>query len=75
MIKNRLIEFRTKLGYRFAKEFSKAAGVSYVSYTQWENNETQISLANLIKLRDFIQTKMPDQKIHIDDLLYLGDEK
>ena len=74
MVRNCLFQWRTKLGYRFATEFAEEAGVKYGSYVQWEKNEVEITLSSLKTLRDFIQTKVKDEKIYIDDLLILDDE-
>ena len=67
--KNNLLYWRQKLGYKFAKKFAKDMDIKYVSYIQWENNKTPISLESLIKIWQFIKLKYPETKL--EDLLII----
>lgn len=66
MVKNRLLEIRLKLGYKFQKDFAGFLKLSQYQYNRYERNERQPSLEVVIKICS------PD-KLNIDprDIFYL----
>lgn len=50
MVKNRLLEFRLKLGYKFQKDFAEYLELSQYQYNRYEQNERQPSLEIALKI-------------------------
>ena len=73
-VKNNLLQWRQKLGYKFAKDFAEYLDVGYVSYIQWETNTVQISLEKLIHIWKKLKTDHCPE-LNMEDLLDLRDDK
>lgn len=43
MVKNRLLEIRLKMGYKFQKDFAEMLGLDLSMYGKYENNRRQPS--------------------------------
>lgn len=71
-VKNKLQKFRFELGYRFAKDFAEHLEQPYVTYSQWENNKTQISLEKIVEI--YLVLKHDNPQLHIEELLVLPKE-
>jgi putative transcriptional regulator len=50
MVKNRLLEIRLHMGYRFQKDFAEFLGVDSNNYNLIENNRKQVSLETALKI-------------------------
>lgn len=42
-MKNRLLEIRMQMGYRFQKDFAEYLGISQSEYNRLENNTKQVT--------------------------------
>jgi len=49
-IKNKLLEVRLELGYKFAKDFAEFIGIHKDQYSRYENNKAQPTLAIAYKI-------------------------
>lgn len=49
-VKNRLLEIRLKMGYKFQKDFAEFLKISQYQYNRYERNENQPSLEIVIKM-------------------------
>ena len=67
LIKNRFLEIRLRLGYKFQKDFAEFLEVSQYQYNRYERNENQPSLEVLLKI-------CSKDKLNIDprEIFYLG---
>lgn len=65
-IKNKFLEIRLKLGYKFQKDFAEYLELSQYQYNRYERNERQPSLEVTLKL-------CSKEKLDIDprELFYL----
>lgn len=62
MLKNKLLEIRLKLGYKYAKEFAEFLGINNQQYSRYESNRSQPTLETAytiakkldIRIEDFI---------------------
>lgn len=59
-IKNRLLEIRLELGYKFQKEFAEFLGMSAKDYNLIENNKKGISLENAFKIAQKLNKNIED---------------
>jgi putative transcriptional regulator len=50
MIKNKLLEIRLQLGYKFQKDFAEFLGMDFKDYNRIENNKKQVELETAIKI-------------------------
>ncbi len=50
MIKNRLLEIRLQMGYKYQHEFANLLGVHKYQYSRYENNLVQPSLEVMYKI-------------------------
>ena len=55
MIKNRLLEIRLQMGYKFQKDFAEYLSMEQQDYNRIENNKKQVSLETALLIA---------QKIH-----------
>ena len=55
MIKNRLLEIRLQMGYKFQKDFAEYLGMEQQDYNRIENNKKQVTLETALLIA---------QKIH-----------
>ncbi|EOR27400.1 hypothetical protein A500_04636 [Clostridium sartagoforme AAU1] len=60
MLKNRLLEIRLKLGYKFQKDFAEMLGMSKKDYNLVENNKKGTSLENAIDIAEKLNMKVED---------------
>lgn len=65
-VKNRFLEIRLRMGYKFQKDFAEFLGLSQYQYNRYERNENQPALEVILK------TCGPD-KLNMDprELFYL----
>lgn len=66
MVRNKLLEIRLKLGYKFQKDFAEYLGLSQYQYNRYERNENQPSLKVILDI-------CSKEKLNIDprDIFYL----
>ncbi|MDP4174151.1 MAG: helix-turn-helix domain-containing protein [Bacteroidota bacterium] len=50
MIKNRLLQIRLQMGYRFQNEFAEFLGINIKDYNRIENNKKQVSLEVALRI-------------------------
>ena len=50
MIKNKLLEIRLQLGYKFQKDFAEFLGMEQQDYNRIENNKKQVSLETALSI-------------------------
>jgi len=55
MIKNKLLEIRLQMGYKFQKDFAEYLGMEQQDYNRIENNKKQVTLETALLIA---------QKIH-----------
>ena len=60
MLRNRLLEIRMKLGYKFQKDFAEFLGMSKKDYNLIENNKKGISLEKAIDIAEKLNMKVED---------------
>lgn len=60
MIKNRLLEIRLKLGYKFQKDFAEVLSMSKKDYNLIENNKKGISLEKALFIAEKLNMKVED---------------
>lgn len=60
MLKNRLLEIRLNLGYKFQKDFAEYLGMSKKDYNLIENNKKGISLENAYLIAEILNLKIED---------------
>lgn len=60
LIKNRLLEIRLKMGYKFQKEFAEFLSMSAKDYNLIENNKKGISLENAFKIAQKLNRNIED---------------
>lgn len=60
MLKNRLLEIRLQMGYKFQKDFAEFLGLSKKDYNLIENNKKGISLDNAYLIAEKLEMKIED---------------
>lgn len=60
MLRNRLLEVRLKMGYKFQKDFAEFLGIARNQYTRYENNSVQPSLEVLYDISRKLNCHMED---------------
>lgn len=50
MVKNRLLEIRLKLGYRYSKDFADYLEINSQQYSRYESNKSQPTLETAYKI-------------------------
>jgi len=60
MVKNRLLEIRLRLGYKFQKDFAEFLSLSQYQYNRYERNERQPSLEVALKISTKLNTDPRD---------------
>jgi putative transcriptional regulator len=50
MVRNRLLQIRLSLGYKFQKDFAEYLDIPQYQYNRYENNENQPSLETALKI-------------------------
>lgn len=60
MLKNRLLEIRLKLGYRFQKDFAEYLGLSKKEYNLLENNKRDVTLEKAYEIAERLNMKIED---------------
>ena len=60
LLKNRLLEIRLSLGYKFQKDFAEKLGMSKKDYNLIENNKKGISLEKAIDIAEKLNMKVED---------------
>lgn len=60
MVKNRLLEIRLKLGYRYAKDFAEYLGINNQQYSRYESNKSQPTLETAYKIAKKLNIKIED---------------
>jgi putative transcriptional regulator len=50
MVKNKLLEIRLQMGYRFQKDFAEFLGMEQQDYNRIENNKKQVSLETALQI-------------------------
>ena len=49
-VKNKLLQIRFRLGYKFQQDFAKYLELSQFQYNRYENNVSQPSLETMLKI-------------------------
>lgn len=60
MVKNRLLEIRLKLGYRYAKDFAEYLEINSQQYSRYESNKSQPTLENAYKIAKKLNIKIEE---------------
>lgn len=60
MLKNRLLEIRLKLGYRFQKDFAEYLGISKKEYNLLENNKKDATLEKAYEIAEKLNMRIED---------------
>ncbi len=60
MVKNRLLEIRLRLGYKYAKDFAEYLGIKGSMYSLIENNKKNVSLDNAFEIAEKLNMKIED---------------
>lgn len=60
MVKNKLLQIRLSLGYKFQKGFADFLEINQYQYCRYENNTTQPSLDILLDIAAKLKCKMED---------------
>lgn len=60
MLKNRLLNIRLELGYKFQKDFAEFLGMSKKDYNLIENNKKGISLEKALEIASRLNLKVED---------------
>ena len=60
MVKNRLLNIRLELGYKFQKDFAEFLGMSKKDYNLIENNKKGISLEKALESASRLNLKVED---------------
>jgi len=60
MVKNKLLQIRLSLGYKFQKDFADFLQINQYQYCRYENNTTQPSLEILLNITEKLKCKMED---------------
>lgn len=50
MVKNRLLEIRLQLGYKFQSDFAEFLGINIKDYNRIENNKKQVNLETALRI-------------------------
>jgi putative transcriptional regulator len=61
MVKNKLLEIRLQMGYRFQKDFAEFLGMEQQDYNRIENNKKQVSLETALQIAQ--KLNIPVEKI------------
>jgi putative transcriptional regulator len=67
-IKNRLLDIRMILGFKFAKDFAKYLGVTPPQLSLWENNHIQPEYIKMIELWERIRQHEKASTVKLDDI-------
>ena len=60
MVKNRLLNIRLELGYKFQKDFAEFLGMSKKDYNLIEKNKKGISLEKALEIASRLNLKVED---------------
>lgn len=60
MIKNRLLQIRLQMGYRFQKDFAEYLGMSTYQYNRYEKNAVQPSVEILYRIAKKLNKTMEE---------------
>lgn len=60
MVKNRLLEIRLKLGYRYAKDFAEYLDINNQQYSRYESNRSQPTLETAYKIAKKLNIRIED---------------
>lgn len=60
MLKNKLLEIRLKLGYRYAKDFAEYLGINSQQYSRYESNKSQPTLETAYKIAKKLNIKIEE---------------
>ena len=60
MVKNRLLEIRLKLGYKYAKDFANYLEIKGSTYSLIENNKKNVNLDNAFEIAEKLNMKIDD---------------
>lgn len=60
MIKNRLLEIRLNLGYKYAKDFAEHLGINNQQYSRYESNKSQPTLETAYKIAKKLNIRIED---------------
>ena len=63
-VRNRLLEIRMSMGYKFQKDFAEFLGIDPNNYNQIENNKKQVSLEIALKISGKLNK-------HVDEIFKL----
>lgn len=65
MVKNRLLEIRLKLGYKYAKDFAEFLGINNQQYSRYEVNKSQPTLETAYKIAK--KLNIPIEELILDE--------
>lgn len=60
LVKNRLLEIRLKLGYRYAKDFAEYLEINSQQYSRYESNKSQPTLETAYKIAKKLNIKIEE---------------
>lgn len=60
MVKNRLVQIRLEMGFRFQNEFAKHLGITSWLYNRYEKNAIQPSSENLLRICQITNRKIEE---------------
>ncbi|MBU3087451.1 helix-turn-helix domain-containing protein [Clostridium gasigenes] len=60
MVKNRLLEIRLGLGYKYAKDFAVFLGLKGSMYSLIENNKKNVNLDNAFEIAEKLNMNIED---------------
>ncbi|MBZ9633101.1 helix-turn-helix transcriptional regulator [Clostridium sp. FP1] len=60
MVKNKLLEIRLSLGYKFQKEFAEFLQINHKDYNRIENNNKQVNLETAINIGQKLNMKIEE---------------
>lgn len=63
-VKNRLLDIRLNLGFRFQKDFAEYLGMEQQDYNRIENNKKQVSLETALMISNKLN-------MHVDEIFKL----
>lgn len=59
-VKNRLLEIRLQMGYRFQKDFAEYLGINHKDYNRIENNNKQVTLETAFIISEKLNMKLEE---------------
>lgn len=59
-VKNRLLEIRLKMGYKFQKDFAELLNINNKDYNRIENNNKQVTLETALIIAEKLNMKIEE---------------